>query len=62
MSVFSKKIDQLMAREMTRKQFLMTLGMLAVSVFGFSSLFGIFSDDEPNRHGLPPYGMQNYGP
>ena len=57
------KIDQLMVREMTRKQFLITLSMGVVGLFGFSSLMGIFSQNDPNSgNKLVDYGMRNYGP
>jgi hypothetical protein len=57
------KINQLMERQMTRKQFLVTLGMGIVGLFGFSSLMGIFSQNNPNPDNkLVDYGMRNYGP
>lgn len=57
------KMDQLMAREMTRRQFLATLGMGIVGLFGFSSFMGMFSqDDSPTGNKPVDYGMQNYGP
>lgn len=57
------KIDQLMSREMTRRQFLITLGMGAVGIFGFSSLMAIFSqNDSKPSNSLVDYGMREYGP
>jgi hypothetical protein len=57
------KLDQLMAREMTRRQFLITLGMGVVGLFGFSSLIGMLShSDLSSGNNLVDYGMRNYGP
>jgi hypothetical protein len=56
-------INQLMVRKMTRKQFLITLGMGIVGLFGFSSLMGILSKNVPNSDNkLVDYGMRDYGP
>jgi hypothetical protein len=57
------KMDQLMAREMTRRQFLITLGMGIAGLFGFSSVIGMFTQDDPHSgNRLVGYGMQDYGP
>jgi hypothetical protein len=57
------KVDQLLAREMTRKQFLVTVGLGIVGIFGFSSLIGMLTKNAENSdNGRVPYGMLNYGP
>jgi hypothetical protein len=58
------KIDNILRREMTRQQFLVTIGMSMVSLVGFSALMGILTGDDSktNKNGPPPYGVQNYGP
>jgi len=49
---------------MTRKQFLMSLGLGFVSLFGLSTLLGLFTKSTTSIEGasMPDYGMQNYGP
>jgi len=56
-----RKVDQLLAQKMTRKQFLITLGTIFTGLFGLTALSGILSHNEPDTE-LPPYGMLNYGP
>jgi hypothetical protein len=40
------RVEALLAREVTRKQFIATLGMAVVSIFGFSTLFGVLTTTE----------------
>ena len=47
---------------MTRRQFIMTLGLGVTSLFGFSSLIGLLSHNEPKGDDPVDYGMRNYGP
>lgn len=56
------KLKELMYQEMTRKQFLLTLGGLIISIFGLSALFGLLTPDEPKHQGVVEYGMLDYGP
>jgi len=55
------QFDDLLSREVTRKQFLTILGAGLVSLVGFSSLMGIFSHTQPSNM-LPGYGERDYGP
>jgi hypothetical protein len=54
------KLDRLMHKEMTRRQFLVTLGFGLASLFGLSTLLGALteSDHEKSLHG---YGGGQYG-
>ncbi len=58
-----RKIDELMQKEMTRKEFLATVGFGMASVFGLSTILGWLSDkDNPTQqntavgYGNGPYG------
>jgi hypothetical protein len=56
------KIDQLMAKQMSRKQFLITLGSIIIGVLGVSFIIGLFTpNDSPQDH-VVMYGMGYYGP
>jgi len=55
------KLHHLMQREMTRKQFLMTMLGALVSLFGISSVIGALTPESPDND-APAYGMRNYGP
>ncbi len=48
---------------MTRQQFLVTIGMSIVSLFGFSTIIGILTGDSKTNHDSAPsgYGGQKYG-
>jgi hypothetical protein len=57
-----KPLNELLQREMTRKQFLTTLGVGAVAVMGLSSLFKLLGGK--NYHALKSgagYGGSVYG-
>ena len=57
------KLEQLLSKEMSRQQFLVTIGMAVVSLFGFSTLMGILTGNESKTDTPPPgYGHSNYGP
>ncbi|MGH7234495.1 MAG: hypothetical protein ACREF7_03580 [Candidatus Saccharimonadales bacterium] len=48
---------------MTRRQFLITLGLGVIGLFGLSSLLGMLSQNESKTNNGPaPYGIGNYGP
>jgi hypothetical protein len=56
------KLDELFAREVTRRQFLIILGTAIAGLFGLSSLIGILSHNDGGSNTLPGYGMRDYGP
>lgn len=58
------KLEKILSREMTRQQFLATLGVAIISLFGFSSVMGVLTGDSKTEGGdnPPGYGKQNYGP
>jgi hypothetical protein len=56
-----RKIDRILQQEVTRKEFLTTIVLAFVGLFGFSSIVGLFTKDE-NNNKIPEYGMGNYGP
>ncbi len=49
---------------MTRGQFLATLGVGFISLFGFSAMLGAVTGNDTSRQQVAPnvYGGQNYGP
>jgi hypothetical protein len=52
-----------MSAEMSRKQFLINLGMGFVALLGLSSLIGVLSKgDSATGDNLVGYGMRDYGP
>jgi len=56
------KFDEILSRKLTRKEFLMTLGMSFAWLFGISSIIGILSgkshvsDIVKMNYGSGPYG------
>lgn len=54
------RLNQLLNKEVTRKQFLATLGIGVISLFGLSSIMGLLSEGDYKRidHG---YGDGTYG-
>jgi hypothetical protein len=56
------RFDELLHTEMTRRQFLATLGLGIVSLFGFSALVGMLTEGESQKEtGQPAYGSRSYG-
>lgn len=54
------KLEALLQREITRKQFLQLLGMAVLSIFGLSAIIGWLTEDSPKRvHNS--YGANFYG-
>jgi len=58
-----QKINDLMQKEMTRKEFLATLGFGVATIMGFSSLLSLFGKKNPwtqqqvaHNYGGGPYG------
>ncbi|HSX05743.1 MAG TPA: hypothetical protein VLF69_04710 [Candidatus Saccharimonadales bacterium] len=56
------KIDKLLQKELTRKQFVVSLFSAFAGLLGISTFLGAFTksvDPQPTR---PGYGKQDYGP
>jgi hypothetical protein len=56
------KIDQLLQKEMTRKQFLLFIGSSLAGLFGLSTILGLFTKGNSTQNIDPGYGERNYGP
>lgn len=57
------KLEQLLSKEMTRRQFLGTLGVSIASLFGVSAIMGVLSGSDPQtNNNRPDYGQRSYGP
>jgi hypothetical protein len=54
------KLDQLMSKEMTRRQFLVTLGFGFASLFGLSAILGALTDTD-HGNAMHGYGADRYG-
>ena len=54
------KLEQILNTNMTRKQFLATLGIGVVSLFGLSSIMGLLSEGESKKISRG-YGAGSYG-
>jgi len=54
------KLEQLMSKEMTRRQFLVTLGFGLVSLFGLSAILGALTESDKSRS-MNGYGGGDYG-
>jgi hypothetical protein len=61
----SQKLQELLQRELTRKEFLQTIGLMALSVIGITSMLGNVDkilnpnpkvSQEQNGYGMSPYG------
>lgn len=46
-----REVDNLLAREMTRKEFLVTVGTAFLSVFGVSAFLGVFTGSTIRSNG-----------
>ena len=57
-----RKIDHIFAMEVTRREFLVTLGVGIMGLIGFSSIVGLFMKNDNLQTDVPQYGMGNYGP
>ena len=56
------KLEALMQKKMTRKQFIAALGLGAVSLFGLSSIMGLVApSDHHKSNESSGYGGRNYG-
>lgn len=58
-----KPLEQLLERKMTRKEFLATLGLGAVTIFGFSNLINVLGGGNNRKQSSSPmgYGSSSYG-
>ena len=54
------KLEELLSTEMTRRQFLMTLGLGFISMFGLSAIMGAVTGSTP-EHVMRGYGSRDYG-
>lgn len=61
----SRPLDTLMQKEMTRGEFIATLGLGIASILGFSSLIHLFTGKSFSHHGISRsglgYGSSAYG-
>jgi hypothetical protein len=57
------KFDNILSRQLTRKEFLLTIGLAIVGIFGISSLLGVLSgstkDPKARDYGSNTYGGDN---
>lgn len=56
------KLEQILSQEVSRKQFIVMMGMSLLALFGVTSIIGIFSRSESTRIKLRDYGLGDYGP
>jgi hypothetical protein len=58
------KIDQILQKEMTRKQFILSIFTVLGALIGIPTILGILTKGTSTNTGsnLPGYGRQNYGP
>lgn len=56
-----KPIDALLHKEMTRKEFLTTLGLGVASVMGFSTIVNLVTGKSFNQQVTAGYGSSAYG-
>mgnify|MGYP001552823013 CR=1 FL=1 len=52
-------LDHLMQKEMSRKEFLATLGFGVVSILGFSSIIHMLTGKSFTHHGITNHGFGN---
>ena len=56
-----KQLNNIMQREMTRKEFLATIGFGVASIFGFSTLIRLLTGKGGTQHASMGYGASAYG-
>jgi hypothetical protein len=58
------KIDEILQKEMTRKQFILSIMSVLGAIIGIPTILGILSKGTTshNNSKLPGYGRQSYGP
>ncbi|HVW22982.1 MAG TPA: hypothetical protein VHB51_00640 [Candidatus Saccharimonadales bacterium] len=58
----TKPIEAILAREVTRQEFLVTAGMAVASIFGFSTLVRLLTGHSLTHRGVSAgYGHSAYG-
>lgn len=57
----TKPLSQLLQKDMTRQEFLVTLGLGAASIFGFSTIIRLLTGHSLERHVSRGYGSSTYG-
>jgi hypothetical protein len=57
----TKPINQLLQKDMTRQEFLLTLGLGVASIFGFSTIIRLLTGHSLDRHISRGYGSSRYG-
>jgi hypothetical protein len=57
----TKPLTQLMQKDMTRQEFLLTLGLATASIFGFSTIIRMLTGHSLDRHARHGYGSSSYG-
>lgn len=57
------KLDDILTTNVTRKQFLATIGLGLTSILGLSTIIGIFTKSSPasKDNGEAGYGVRHYG-
>ena len=56
------RLEEILQLEMTRKQFILTIGSALMALIGIPALLGIFTKGTKTDQHNPPYGYQRYGP
>ncbi|HKU19138.1 MAG TPA: hypothetical protein VJP80_07805 [Candidatus Saccharimonadales bacterium] len=57
----NKHLQTLLKKEMTRKEFLTTLGLGLAAVFGFSAILRLLTGKSASQHFSHGYGSDTYG-
>lgn len=57
----AKALNQLLQKDMTRQEFLLTLGLGIASIFGFSTIIRLLTGHSLDRHVGRGYGSSAYG-
>jgi hypothetical protein len=57
----NKHLQTLMHKEMTRKEFLTTLGLGVAAIFGLGSILKMLTGKSPMSHLSHGYGSRTYG-
>jgi hypothetical protein len=57
----STKLEELLGKEMTRRQFLIAVGFGFLSLFGLSAVMGMLSGGDSGSPAMNGYGARDYG-
>ncbi|HUD81219.1 MAG TPA: hypothetical protein VMR08_01135 [Patescibacteria group bacterium] len=55
------KLDELLQKNVTRRQFLTTMALAVTSLFGFSTIIGMLTKSSSSSNEARGYGDQSYG-